>query len=86
MSRHKDSEPEGYLFGLPVLTPEWQARREDARQKESDKTRALRAARLAAVAKARKAVVSQPSPAHRQIQAPAAAIAPRRIATGQRGR
>jgi hypothetical protein len=86
VSRNKDSEPEGFLFGLPVLTPEWQARRDDARQQENDKTRALRAARLAALTKARKSGASLSSPADRQIKAPASVIAPRRIATGQRSR
>lgn len=55
MSRKKASEPSGYLFGLPVLTPEWQARRDDARQQEIEKTQALRAARLAAQPQVRKA-------------------------------
>jgi hypothetical protein len=55
MSRKKSSEPDGFLFGLPVLVPEWQARRDDARQYEVEKTRALRAARLAAQASPRKA-------------------------------
>lgn len=54
MSRKKAPEPDGYLFGLPVLTPEWQARRDDARRQEIDKTQALRAARLAAQASVRK--------------------------------
>jgi hypothetical protein len=48
MTRKTASEPNDYLFGLPVLTPEWQARRNDARQQEIEKTQALRAARLAA--------------------------------------
>lgn len=48
MSRKKVLEADGCLFGLPVLLPEWQARRNDARQQEMERTRALRAARLAA--------------------------------------
>jgi hypothetical protein len=55
VSRKKTAERDGYLFGLPVLTPEWQARRDDARQREVEKTQALRAARLAAQARARNA-------------------------------
>lgn len=55
MNRRKTSEPDGYLFGLPVLTPEWQARRDDARQQEIEKTQALRAARLAVRPDARSA-------------------------------
>jgi hypothetical protein len=57
VSRKKTSEPEGYLFGLPVLTPQWQASRDDARQQEIEKTQALRAARLAVQAQIRKASV-----------------------------
>ena len=55
MSRKKTSEPDGYLFGLPVLPPEWQARRDDARRQEFEKTQALRAARLAVQAQVPKA-------------------------------
>ena len=54
MSRKKASEPAGYLFGLPVLIPEWQARRDDTRRQETEKTQALRAARLAAQTPVRK--------------------------------
>jgi hypothetical protein len=61
VSRKKASEPSGYLFGLPVLTPEWQARRDDARQQEIEKTQALRAARLAAQARVRKAPATDKS-------------------------
>jgi hypothetical protein len=55
VSRKKVPEPDGYLFGLPVVTPEWQARREDARQQEFEKTQALRAARMAVQANVSKA-------------------------------
>jgi hypothetical protein len=48
MTRKRVLEPDGCLFGLPVLPPEWQARRNDAHQQEMERTRALRAARLAA--------------------------------------
>jgi hypothetical protein len=71
MSRKKSSEPDGFLFGLPVLVPEWQARRDDARRHEVEKTRALRAARLAAQASPRKA----PAP---RVPAKGAAFAGRR--------
>ena len=47
MTRKKALEPNGHLFGLPVLLPEWQSRRNDARQQELEKTGRLRAARLA---------------------------------------
>jgi hypothetical protein len=49
--RKKSSDPAGTLFGLPVLQPEWLSRRIDARQRELEKTQALRAARLAAQAR-----------------------------------
>lgn len=39
------------LFGMPALRPEWEAQRDDEREREVEKTRALRAARLAAQAK-----------------------------------
>jgi hypothetical protein len=59
MTRRKSTDQAGYLFGLPVLQPEWQSRRNDARQHELEKTQALRAARLAAQARTAKAPAKQ---------------------------
>lgn len=43
--RRSEHDP---LFGMPTLRPEWLAQRDDAREREAEKTRLLRAARLAA--------------------------------------
>jgi hypothetical protein len=39
------------LLGMAASRPEWEAQRDDAREREVEKTRALRAARLAAQAR-----------------------------------
>jgi hypothetical protein len=49
-SRKRRTQPDT-LFGMPALRPEWQAQRDDAREREIEKTRMLRAARLAAAAR-----------------------------------
>jgi hypothetical protein len=51
MSNHKRRPAPAPLSELPVARPEWQARLDDARAHEEEKTRLLRAARLAAQSK-----------------------------------
>lgn len=51
MTSRKHRTQHDPLFGMPALRPEWEAQRDDAREREVEKTRALRAARLAAQAK-----------------------------------
>jgi hypothetical protein len=51
MTSHKRRAQHDPLFGMPALRPEWKAQDDDARQREAEKTRTLRAARLAAQAK-----------------------------------
>jgi hypothetical protein len=48
MSSHKRRPASEFLTGDPVARPEWQARIDDARAYEMEKTRLLRQARLAA--------------------------------------
>ena len=48
MSSHKRRPAAEFLSGEPVARPEWQARIDDARAYEIEKTRLLRQARLAA--------------------------------------
>jgi hypothetical protein len=51
MASTKQNSAHDPLFGIPASQPEWQARREDARRREIEKTQMLRKARLAAQAK-----------------------------------
>jgi hypothetical protein len=61
MSSNKRRPVPGPLSDSPVLRPEWQARIDDARAYEIEKTRLLRQARLAAQAKPAKPAVARPA-------------------------
>lgn len=70
MTSHKRRTEPPHLVGMPASQPEWQAQRDDAREREIEKTRALRAARLAAQAKtAERASPSVASKAHKAFGA-----------------
>src|SRR5690349_5901981 len=96
MTKKRVLDPNGCLFGLPVVPPEWQSRRSDARRQELEKTRTLRAARLAVQAGTGKSAAnaaadkSSVRPNHRRngvagvrVAVETAALSPGRFTAGQ---
>jgi hypothetical protein len=77
MSSNKRRPAPGPLSDSPVLRPEWQARIDDARAYEIEKTRLLRQARLAAQAKPAKPAVAL-RPASTAAKAPKKDVRARR--------
>ena len=59
MTSRKHRTQHDPVLGMPALRPEWEAQRDDAREREVEKTRALRAARLAAQARLTESVPSK---------------------------